>query len=396
MASGAADARFAGRVEAVDVLRGAAVAGMLFVNDPGDWEHVWGPFRHAEWHGCTLADLVFPTFLFVVGLSAVFSIERRRDAGGSLGALAWQAFRRGAILALLGWALALFPFGLVRWLRGDFDRDPEGSIHGWWAHLRTLVEYLRIPGVLPRIGVVSILGAWILLGVRRADSRALVVALLLGLHTHLLLGLGLPLDPDENVQKWVDDSLLAGHLATREDTDPEGIVSTLSALATLLLGALAGMALRAERPSRWKSRTLLAAGAAGVVAGAALSPWIPINKKLWTPSFALLTAGLASAALAGAVAAASAPRLARGLAPLRTLGRNPLAAFLISGALSALLAQVRAPWGDGRDSAHAFLYRQLSWIGDPTLRSHADAFLFALAIFGILRWFERRGWAWKV
>lgn len=390
------------REAALDVLRGAAVAGMIFVNNPGDWGHVAAPFAHAEWHGLTPADVVFPFFVFSMGCSAVYSLERRREAGAPIGVLAFQTFVRGSLLVLLGWGLALFPFGAVKWLRGDFDGAAGGSAEGWWDFVSTQLNYLRIPGVLPRLGVVYIVGAWILIGVRRAESIAVAIAALFAIHTHLLFGFGLPLDPDSNVQKSIDDSLLAGHLYTREDTDPEGIVSTLSSIATMLCGALAGLTLRSELAGRTKTLRLLAGGTAGIALGLALSPWIPVNKKLWTPAFALLTAGLAAWSLQAARLLTSEPlagrRGVRGAAgALSIFGRNPLAAFLLSGALAILLGQVRIGGSGGPPvSLHAWLYGGLAWIPDLTVRSHAFALLFLGAMFAILAAMDRRGWRWKL
>jgi predicted acyltransferase len=384
------------RSAAIDLVRGAAVAAMIFVNNPGDWAHVAPPFAHADWHGWTPTDLIFPTFLFALGSSAVYSVERRRAAGASPGNLGFHAAARGAILVALGWALALFPFGLVKLLQGDFAHDPSGALHGWWTHLAQQFRYLRIPGVLPRIGVVATLTAWILIEVRRPAALFVVIALLLGFHGYLLAGRGFPLTPEDNIQKLVDDSFLAGHLYTREDTDPEGIVSTLSALATALLGALAGMALRAPRPPARRAGLLVAAGILGITAGLALDAAIPINKKLWTPSFAVLTAGFASAFLGLAAYATEVRGWRRPLGWCLALGRNPLFAFVLSTAVAILLARIRIGHGAEAVSLQGLLYRQLSWIGDPTLRSHIYAAAFLVAILGAAGALSRRGWYWKI
>lgn len=375
---------------------------MLFVNNSGDFDYVAAPFAHADWNGLTFADLVFPTFLFVLGASSVYSIERRREAGVPLGILAFQVFVRGTVLVLLGWLLALFPFGIVAWIRGEFAGAPGGSLAGWWDNLTRLASHARLTGVLPRIGVVSIGVGWLLLGVRRGESIAAAAAVLLGIHAHLLMGMGLPLDPDDNVQRSVDDALLSGHLYTREETDPEGIVSTLSATATALCGAIAALTLRSPVPDRVKGLRLIAGGAAGVLLGCALAAWIPVNKKLWTPSFALLSAGIAAAALEGsrrlvALAARGGHRIARGfVAAATTFGRNALTAFLASEALAILLIHVRLPRSDGRrETLHSYLYGGMSWIPYETLRSHAFALLFVAAFYALLHAMERRGWYWK-
>ena len=164
---------------------------MLFVNNPGSWKWVLPPFGHAEWHGCTPTDLVFPFFLFIVGSASVLSLGKRAAEGAGRAELARHAVRRGATIVLVGWALAAFPFTLERLAR------------------------LRIPGVLPRIGVVYALGALLLLAAparRKAAFLAGAAALLLALHTALLFLPGYDLTMEGNLQTAIDLALLKGHL----------------------------------------------------------------------------------------------------------------------------------------------------------------------------------------
>ncbi len=354
---------------------------MIFVNDPGDWGHLWWPFDHAAWHGWTPTDLIFPFFLFIVGTAGVFSLTKRMGKGASRATLARHAFTRGMTIVLVGWALAWFPVTPERLLR------------------------LRIPGVLPRIGVVYMLGTLVILALwrRRVAGLWIATALLLAVHTFLLTGLGFDLTPAGNVQAAVDLAVLKGHLWKKE-WDPEGIVSTLSALATMLTGTLAGFGLtrrtggEAGAGLKGAAGRLLLWGVAGVAAGEVWNVWLPINKNLWTGSYVLFTSGCACLGLALSIAVVD---LKTWLGPkgfFFTFGRNPLVVFVGSGLLAKTLGLVRWAGAGGKTvTLHRVLYEEgFSWIGDPTLRSHAFALVMVLFWYLVLLLFERKGWYWKI
>jgi predicted acyltransferase len=354
---------------------------MIFVNDPGDWGHLYWPFDHAEWHGWTPTDLIFPFFLFIVGTAGVFSMEKRMERGAPRAALARHAFTRGMTIVLVGWGMFWFPFTLERLAR------------------------LRIPGVLPRIGVVYVLGTLLVLALwrRRVAGVALAAAALLALHTFLLTGLGWDLTREGNLQRALDLALLKGHL-WKKDWDPEGILSTLTAVATMLTGTLAGFRLTAKRPGEARvglaraAAVLAAWGAAGIAAGAAGHPLLPINKNLWTATYVVFTSGWACLLLAASIVAVD---LKGWLGPrgfFFTFGRNPLVAFVGSGLLAKTFGLVKWTGAGGRTvTLHGFLYAGgFSWIGDPTIRSHAFAVVVVLFWWAVLLVFERKGWYWKV
>jgi predicted acyltransferase len=367
------------RLAALDVFRGLTVVGMVFVNNPGDWGHLYGPFDHAEWHGWTPTDLIFPWFLFIVGVAGVFSLEKRMGQGADRLALARHAFRRGMTIVLVGWLMAFYPF------LPFFER----------------LSRLRIPGVLPRIGVTYVLGTWILLAVwrRRTAGVAAAVAVLLALHTWLLLGTGFDLTPAGNVQRAVDLAVLKGHLwKNAQGWDPEGIVSTLTAIATMLTGTLTGFLLTSGVSVRAKVARLLAWGAAGTAAGLLWGASLPINKNLWTASYVVFTSGAALLALGLCVLAIDVLGVRKPFAPFFTFGTNPLLVFVLSGLLAKTFGLIR--WTDAAGKAislHAWLYRAgFSWIADPTLRSHAFALVTIAFWWAVLRVFEKKGWFWKI
>jgi predicted acyltransferase len=350
---------------------------MLFVNNPGNWSFVLPPFGHAAWHGCTPTDLVFPFFLFIVGTASVLSLGKRAAQGAGRGALARHALRRGATIVLVGWALAAFPFTLHRLL------------------------HLRIPGVLPRIGVVYALGALLLLAApvrRKAAFLACASALLLAVHTALLFLPGYDLTLEGNLQAAIDLSLLKGHL-WKPAWDPEGVLSTLTALATMLTGALTGLLLTSKAPLRSRLAALGLAGAVGVASGLAWQALgLPLNKGLWTGSYVLFSSGAACLSLLAALVVVDLLGVKRPFAPLFTFGTNPLLAFVLSGLIAKLLGLVKLTLADGKAvSLHRLLFdRVFSRVGEPYLASHLQALAVLAVCWAVLRYCEKKGWFWKV
>ena len=259
------------RLASVDALRGCTVAAMLLVNDPGDWGHVYWPLEHAQWHGCTPTDLVFPFFLFVVGVSVALAIAPRMEQGADRGVLLRAAMVR---------ALRIVGLGLL--------------INAA-AALILPDAHMRIPGVLQRIGICfGAVAAFQLYASARVQWGAIVL-LLVGYAA--LLVFGGTLEPFHNIVSRVDTAIF-GHYAYRYfpatglGHDPEGLLGTLPSIATALLGLRAGHGLRGN-----DRRALLLSGTAYVLLGALWGLLQPFNKNLWTPSFVLWTAGWATLAL---------------------------------------------------------------------------------------------------
>ena len=345
----------AGRLDSVDAMRGATIAGMIVVNNPGTWSAIYAPLRHAEWHGWTYTDTIFPFFLFLVGVSIALSLGGRRLAGAERRDLARKTAVRAAILVALGLALNLV------------------------GHLAFHREHYRIPGVLQRIGLCVFVGGLVYLaaGARGAAWTAAGLLVVYG----ALLSSG-PLDPEGNLPARVDRFVFGSHLWKRE-FDPEGLLSTLAAIATTLLGTLAGERLRSTASSSRKAAELLIAGLAATVAGLLASGLQPINKNLWTPSYVVLMAGLASAALGACVVLIDGiGGVARTVvSPLVWLGRNAIAAFTLSSLATVALIAVRVPGPEGRPrSLWTAIHRGLfDHFADPRLGS----FLFALAYLAL-------------
>jgi predicted acyltransferase len=265
----------AGRLLSVDIFRGLMVAGMILVDNPGSDEGAYGPIMHAKWNGWTPADFIFPSFLLLVGVAMVYSFQARLQRGETRGQILAHAAKRAVILIVLGILVNGFPvFHLADW---------------------------RIEGVLQRIAVCYFAAAILVLWSDWKGQIAGILLCLLGYWAILRFvpvpGYGMPgrdvpfLDMDGNIVAWLDRTLFAGHLydGTR---DPEGLISNIPAVATALFGVLTGQWLRSARAERAKLAGLLAAGAGGVLLGRIWNIWFPINKHMWTSSFAVWSAGL--------------------------------------------------------------------------------------------------------
>lgn len=355
------------RLLSLDVFRGLTMAAMVIVNNPGDWGNVYWPLLHAEWHGATPTDLIFPFFLFIVGVS--ITLSRKSASWGSI-------LRRAAII-----------FGLGLFLSGY----PRFNLEGW-----------RIPGVLQRIAVcyLAAAAAYRLTGGERRRQvtiiGALAAALALGYWAILMLvappgGVAGDLTPEGNLGAWIDRALMEGHL-WRPRWDPEGLLSTIPAIATTLLGILAGICLGSPWTAERKAAALAAGGAVAVAIGLAWSLAFPLNKPLWTSSYAIFTAGCASLLLAGCYWIIDIRGWRRWTTPLVILGVNAITLFLASGLLAKTLGLIRVEGPEGREIAlgrwvylHAFA---------PFFAPKNASLMYAAAnlvvLFMLLAWMYRR------
>jgi predicted acyltransferase len=364
------------RIDALDAFRGMTIAAMLLVNNPGSWSAIYPPLAHAPWHGWTPTDLIFPFFVFVVGITTHLSLEGRRQRGDSDRAVVLGILRRGGLIILLGLLLQAFPF----------------------FPLERITE-LRFPGVLQRIGVCYIVAALLSRGRSSRAVAGMVAVLLLGYWALQSLvappGVASPtLDvPGDTLSAWIDRAVFGEHLWKQSKTwDPEGLLSTLPAIATCMLGVLAGRWLGSARLLAERLNGLFAAGAIGAVAGSTWNWIFPINKNLWTSSYVLFTAGIAALALATCSWLIDARGHTRWAAPLITYGKNPMVAFVGSGIMARVLGLVQVSLGGETVSLQQGIHRQLfaSWLA-PRNASLAYALLFVLAWYGILKVLEKRG-----
>ncbi len=356
------------RLHSLDALRGATVAAMILVNNPGSWSHVHPQLRHAAWHGCTFADLVFPFFLFAVGVSIVLSLGRARDSGEKpLG----RVFQR---------SLRLLFFGLLM---------------AAWSGV-SLAD-LRLTGVLQRIAVCYLVGAVLFLYLSRAQLRVALGALLAGYWALLLYvpvpGGGAPdlSRPEANFGAWLDRFLLEGHLWNQTKSwDPEGLLSSLAAVATVLVGVEIGYLLRGRRLGSRDVVRLTGVGVATAAAGLLWGLVYPINKALWTGSFALLTGGAAMVALALLALAMDVLGHRRWAYPLVVFGRNAITVFVLSGLLARTLSRFQVDTASGAVTVRRLYYDALftSWL-PPDLASFAHAIAWVGLCYLIVWWMYR-------
>src|SRR5215212_4464257 len=371
---GISKAPAAARMQSLDVFRGMTVAGMILVNNPGSWSAIYSPLEHAEWSGWTPTDLVFPFFLFIVGVSITLALSRRAEAAGSKRDLYWKIVRRSLIIFGLGFFLAGFP------------SFPLATI--------------RIPGVLARIAVCYLCTSIIFLNTDWRKQVYIIAGLLLGYWALMTLvpvpgfGAGLLESKEGNLAAYVDRAVFGRHIWSQGKVyDPEGLLSTLPAIATTLAGVLTGHLLRSRREGFEKVSAMFVAGVACVVAGWAWNYWFPVNKALWTSSYVLLTAGMALELLALCYWLIDLKGYRAWAKPFLVFGSNALAVFFLTGLFAKLLGLIKLAGADGKDVAlQTAVYRNFftTWAA-PVNASLAFALCFVLLWLGLMWVLYRRG-----
>ncbi|MDP2136997.1 MAG: hypothetical protein Q8J74_04005 [Candidatus Didemnitutus sp.] len=377
----------AGRLISLDAFRGATIAGMLLVNNPGTWSAVHPALLHAPWHGWTPTDLVFPCFLWIMGVSLTISFARRRSDGADRAELFRHVLRRSVIIFGLGLLLAAFPFGLLSAHQFSFST-------------------LRLPGVLQRIALCYLAAAAICLRTGPRGQAAWAGGLLAGYWAALMLvpvpgyGAGV-LAPQGNLAWWIDSHLLAGHTwagAPVPGFDPEGILSTFPAIATVLAGALSGAWLRGPASAGRKTMGLFVGGLILLALGAAWHSWLPINKSLWTSSYTVFMVGWAMVLFAAFHALIDGRGWRSWALPFTIYGMNALALFVLAGLTGRLLGLIR--WTGAaveQVSLKGWLYSTLfAPLASPTNASLLFAVAFVLGHLAVAWALWRRGWFIKV
>ena len=426
------------RLLSIDIFRGLTVILMTIVNNPGDWGHIYAPLEHAEWHGYTLTDLVFPSFLFIVGISTVLSKPSEDQM--------LKSCKRALRIFLLGLSLSFFSkitagdYTLVLRLLamaiatvaflGDYPLRRQ-----FWVAVGAFVlliglcfsgiedfEHVRIPGVLQRIAVVyllvSLLHAYTSLRVQIGVFIASLAGYWALMHFVEVPGIGAAnLEVNKNLAAWLDNYLLEGHLwATSKTWDPEGILSTLPAVATGLAGLFAGRYLQGSpkgvspeggspegvspkgmspEGDSPKASVLFAVGAIALVAGTAWGWYFPINKALWTSSYVLVAAGWDLLLLAVLQATVHSGMMAdRYWKPVLIFGMNPMLVFFFSGIIPRVLGMIKI--GDEGLTSWIYSYGIEPLFADKMNASLAGALIYVLIWAVILSFFDARKRYYKV
>ena len=384
------------RLLSLDVFRGLTIAAMLLVNDPGTWGAIYPPLEHAAWHGWTPTDLIFPFFLFIVGITTHISLESRRAHGASEHDITRQIVRRGAIIFLLGFLVNGFPY--FTWAAIPDIPDP--------TFIQRVIDRLlhwRIMGVLQRIGLAYIIAALIAQRTTLKQQVTTIVVLLYGYWFAMtllpvpgsgILGQLAIARPDQTMAAWWDRLLLdwsrfglGNHnWASSSTWDPEGIFSTFPAVGTAMLGILTGRWIASAKPIDERLTGLFSAGALGMMVGLMWGWAFPINKSLWTSSYVVFTAGIACVSLATIMWIVDVKKFDRWTKPWVIYGMNPIIAFVGSGVMARIIYSIlKVDYHGKRVALQSAIYQAgyASWL-EPRNASLAFAVSVVLLWYGIV------------
>ena len=361
------------RLLSLDVFRGITIMGMILVNNPGTWGAIYPQLEHAKWHGCTFTDLIFPFFLFIVGVAISYSLSKRKAQGGSMKSLYINIFRRTIILFVLGIILAGFPFGLL-----------FGHEFSW--------STIRIPGVLQRIAIVYMISSILFLSTS-TKFQYWFTGLILVIYTMLMSFVPVPgvsyanFEAGTNLSAWIDQLILGNHLWSGTKLwDPEGILSTIPAIGSAMFGIFTGNLLRSEKDPATKTVWLYVLGSVLMVAGWGWSFWFPLNKNIWTSSYVLWTAGLALNFLAFCYWFIDIKKVTWWIKPFHVYGMNAITVFFLSGIVGRIMYMVKWNGADGSVvtiKSYLFDTYFLSWL-DPINASLAWAIFYILVWLGLM------------
>jgi predicted acyltransferase len=325
------------RLLSLDFFRGFTIAAMILVNNPGSWSHVYPPLLHAEWHGCTLTDLIFPYFLFIVGVSITLAFSSKKANKVPAKDLYSKILRRSFLLFALGLFLSGFP---------SYD-----------------LASIRIPGVLQRIAVCYFFATVIFLHSDVKAQAIWAIGLML-IYWAVMQWYPVPgvaagsYAKGANFSAWLDNALLSGHMWSQTKTwDPEGVFSTLPAISTTLMGVLTGQLLRLKKSPANKVSLMFLFGGIAIVVGWLWGFYLPLNKSLWTSSYALFTGGLAMVTLATCIYIVDIKGWQKGSLPFRIYGMNAITVYVLSGVVARLLYLIK--WQSGEQ-----LVSLKSWLMD--------------------------------
>ncbi len=394
----------------LDVFRGATIAAMILVNNPGNWSAAYKPLLHAEWHGWTFTDLIFPFFLWIVGVAIPLSTARRLEQGQSRRQLLLHALRRSVIIFALGFFLNSFGY----LIDGSLFRD------GFPAWLHNYATTVRIPGVLQRIGICYFLAMLIYLGTGIRGQAIWIVGLLAGYWALMIVGPLLGggaggLGEHGNFCEFIDSLVLNGktigqHVWSGGKTwDPEGIFSTVPAVATCLFGIMTGHLLRSRLTPEAKTAWLFVGGNLLLFAGVVLDIWLPINKKLWTSSYAVFMAGMALNCFAVSFWLVDVQGWRKWAKPFAVYGMNAIAVFMLAGLLGRISLTVKLTNAAGEKVAlKTYLYDHLcapfaspdtapcfGFLASPNNASLLWALFYVVGLYLVAYGMYRRKWFLK-
>lgn len=356
------------RLSALDVLRGLTIAGMILVNSPGTWSYVYPPLLHSLWNGLTLADVIFPLFMFMMGMSMYISLKKYSFTLHK--ELLLKIIRRTFFIFIIGtaiYATATF-LGTLRYtsLEPGFTGNP-------WHEAFTSLARVRILGVLQRLALCYGIGSLLVTTIRHRYLPYLIAALLIGYYVLLLAGNGFVYGP-ENILSHVDKQVLGiAHMYNDRGIDPEGVLSTIPSIAQVLIGFFFGKICMETVDMKDKLNRLFLYGSICVITGFLLQDLCPLNKKVWSPTFVMVTCGFSALTLSILLWYIDVTRKYRKTWIFEIFGVNPLFCYVLSEILYILADSLPLQ----EKSMHDILYACLSgWLGDNAFTSFTYAFLF--------------------
>lgn len=357
----------------MDVLRGLTIAGMILVNSPGTWSYVYPPLLHSPWNGLTPADVIFPLFMFMMGMSMYISLKKFSFTLHK--ELLFKIIRRTFLIFIIGtaiYATATF-LGTLRYA----SLDPDFTGNPWKEAFASLAN-VRILGVLQRLALCYGIGSLLVTTIRHRYLPYLIATLLIGYYVLLLAGNGFVYGP-ENILSHVDKQVLGiAHMYNDRGIDPEGVLSTIPSVAQVLIGFLFGKICMENTDIRDRLNRLFLYGSICVIAGFLLQDLCPLNKKVWSPTFVLVTCGFSALTLSVLLWYIDVTRSYRKTRIFEIFGVNPLFCYVLSEILYILADSLPLQ----EESLHDILYACLSgWLGDNAFTSFTYAFLFVAAVW---------------
>lgn len=379
-----------GRLVSLDTFRGITIAGMILVNNPGTWSSIYGPLKHAPWHGWTPTDLVFPFFLFIVGVAIVYAYSGAMERGATSKELVKKAAIRSFKLFGLGLIMAAYPF---------FQLEPTFGI-------RESIYGLRIMGVLQRIAVCYLIVSIFFVYMKPRTMVWVFWSLLLGYWAAMVwipvpgYGAGLIDSATGNLAAYVDRMVFGKHLwvGAQREWDPEGLLSSLPAIATTMLGVWTGLLLRDKTLTPVdKTAQLIVRGAVLLIIGYLWDLYFPINKNIWTSSYTIFTGGQAMLGLGLCYWIADVKGKRSWTQPFVVYGVNAITVFFFSGILAKTLGLIRVGPEGASITLQSWIFQNLfnSWL--PTIdASLAYAVTWIVMWYFILLWMYRKNIIWKI
>ena len=364
------------RLLALDILRGFTIAGMILVNNPGSWSKIYAPLGHASWHGLTPTDLVFPFFMFIMGISTYISLSKY-NFECSRSAI-WKIVKRTVIIFLIGLGLTWFSLFCRTWNSLSSENLPFLSHLGqaMWTFDR-----IRILGVLQRLALSYGFAALVVILVRYKYIPYIICTLLVGYLMILIFGNGYEYN-ETNILSVVDRAVLGlKHMYKDNGIDPEGLLSTIPSIAHVLLGFCCGKWLVSQIDVRDKMLRFFLFGTVLTFAGLLLSYGCPINKKIWSPTFVLTTCGLASSFLALLIWIIDVKGYKKWTRFFEAFGVNPLFMFVLAGVLSTLIGNIRFMYNDSLITVKGFIY---SIMIQPVFGDYFGSLVFALLFVSVI------------